>query len=199
MLRKLINAGYRPGEVLFLDGINEQCDITEYQSELKVLFSKAQKSASYAWNISDIFGPVLIILRKALNKVRGSSVSDDVLKKHELECSLYGSSRMLSDILRQNLLERKSLCEINGLKCYTFVQPFAGVHGTHADFESLPKENRDILSKKFEHLKETWKSMDAIFLTDVLNGYKQHSFVDNVHYSFEANRIIANGIASKIY
>jgi hypothetical protein len=94
-------------------------------------------------------------------------------------------------------LERKSLCEQYGLKCSTFVQPFAGVHGKHKDYASLSQRDRDLLRNKFNSLENTYKETGAIFLVNSLDQYQYHAFVGGVHYNLEANKRIADAIMMK--
>ena len=60
------------------------------------------------------------------------------------------------------------------------------------------KGTRRQLRALFEHLEPNWRASGAIFVTDALDHYDRHAFVDEVHYSADASRLIAETIASRL-
>lgn len=78
------------------------------------------------------------------------------------------------------------------------MQPFAGLHGRDDDTAFLESPYAAQLRALFAHLETTWREAGAIFITDVLDHYDRHAFVDDVHYSADASRLIAETIAARI-
>ena len=96
------------------------------------------------------------------------------------------------------LAERDALCDIYRIECRTFVQPFAGVHGRHDDAAFLAGVDAKALRDLFSHLEPVWRAASATFVTDALDGYDRHAWVDEVHYSAAASRLIAESIAARL-
>jgi hypothetical protein len=196
LLRDLLVAGLVPSRVVFLDGINERCNIDVYQAEMGRLFDAAQVSTS--WSSSRIFGPVKLFAYNVLLRLGGileRSAPYDASMMQRLSCSSFGTEKKLSEIVRANLIERKLVCQQYGLECTTFVQPFAGVHGIHVDATSLPIEARNALKGHYDALKDVFAEAGAVSLVEALDEKKTHAFVDNVHYSAASNALIARAIA----
>ena len=102
---------------------------------------------------------------------------------------------------------REGICEKLKLKCFTFLQPFATLHGVY--FKKIPLgaiQNRPLnidenkqLKNKFELIKDTNGIID---ISNSLLNEKELSYVDGVHYSPVANKKIAfyiNNIINKYY
>jgi len=194
-LTKILEAGYKPKKVIFLDGINERCDIDSYQAEMKILFRNSQKA--YNWTLGDVIGPINFGLAKILAKL-GKHSPQNNSKLHDLKCTSFGAEQSLEVIHLNNLIQRKALCSQYNLDCKTFVQPFAGVHGIHNDYDMLKQEVRDKLYTKYQLMQDNWRKFGAIFVTDSLDKRNSHSFIDDVHYSVEANKLIAISISKHI-
>ena len=83
--------------------------------------------------------------------------------------------------------------------CRTLVQPFSGTHGPDAD---LPRAFLDgeakLLREIYHQLEPGWRAAGALFVTDVFDGYPKHPFVDEVHYSADASRVIAEAIVTRL-
>ena len=199
LLREYLKAGYRPKMVIFLDGVNERCDIEVYQKEMESLFEEASE---YSWDFTDAVYPITVLsdelkTRFGFKKTHGSTdmAQDDL---HELSCRSYGKTIPLSDVLQQNMSERNFICNDYSLNCNTYVQPFAGVHGIHSDFKTYKASDRKKLQKKFDALKSTWAGSGSTFITDALDKLHKHAYVDDCHYSAEAGELIANEMAKKL-
>jgi hypothetical protein len=54
------------------------------------------------------------------------------------------------------------------------------------------------LKSHYEELKDVFAEAGAISIVDALAEKKTHSYIDNVHYSASANKLIAESIASFI-
>lgn len=193
LLDSLLNSGFKPSRIIFLDGVNERCLIKTYQAQMGLLFSKAQRSIP---SLSDytlsVVKPLLAFLSKVIVKFGFDPVQQNQnVDLQYLKCNPYGNNISLSKVLEMSLNRRKDICESHNLNCITFLQPIPGVHGIHLDYAQLNEESRIQLKKKFEHLYGTFKSSGAVDITASLNSLDKHAFVDGLHYSFDANRLIA--------
>ena len=199
LFRQYLKAGYRPRSALFLDGINERCDIGVYQDQMRAIFNKA---SNYSWNLTDAVAPVVLLTDKVMTKLdvkfsqRGADTAPHDI--HDFSCSPFGVDQPLTKVLQQNLLERQFICAQYAVKCVTYVQPFAGVHGVHSDQEALKARERATMKEQFTLLETVWADSGAIFITNALDNFKKHAYVDNYHYSAEANQLIAKEISKKL-
>jgi hypothetical protein len=194
LLAHYLRVGYRPALVLFLDGINESCTPEPYQEEMRELFRQAQRG--YAW---DAGGPFRHLLERASRRAaRIAAGAPPPSGTEELSCSSNGVSLPLATLHAGHLEERAALCRHYRIDCRTMVQPFAGTHGPTADLPQPFLAGTAIgLRAMFQHLETNWRDAGAVFLTDVFDGYNRHPFIDEVHYSADANRVLAEAIASR--
>jgi hypothetical protein len=191
LLSSLLKSGFKPKTVIFLDGINEMCEVLPYRMEFTRLFSKAQ---TYSWDPAEVFKPLFRVAQKLetwLQPPRRNVLPSE-------ECVPYKRPLSLATVVAANLAERRDICGSYNLKCHNFVQPFAGVHGMHEDRVTLPAEDRKQMSEKFDYLSPTWKRFGAAFINDSLDCLHEHAYVDGTHYSASASRSIAKAIAGHI-
>jgi len=198
LLRRLLMTGLVPSKVVFLDGINERCNIDVYRAQMDALFDTAQVAIN--WSSSPIFRPVKYLAYEIVMRLGGTfhhrAPYDASLMR--LSCAEFGIERKLPEIVRANLEERRLLCQQYSLDCVTFLQPFASLHGIHVDEKGLPTAARESLKSHYDQLKDVFAEAGAISIVDALAEKKTHAFVDNVHYSASANRLIAQSIASHL-
>jgi hypothetical protein len=196
LLRKLLATSLLPSKVVFLDGINERCDIDVYQTQMGELFDTAQVATN--WSSSKIYGPAKFLIYNILMRLGGTSARGAAYDPAMMRpsCSNLGVESKVTDILRTSLTERKLLCAQYRIECFTFVQPFAGVHGLHLDEKALPAAARDSLKDHYDALQGTFAESGAISIVDALDEKTTQAYVDNVHYSASANKLIAQSIAS---
>lgn len=110
-----------------------------------------------------------------------------------------GQRNALRTIHARVLAERAALCRLYEIECRTLVQPFAGLHGRRDASETTLREvDRKQLRELFGHLESNWREAGAISITDVLDLYDRHAFIDDVHYSAAASRLIAEAIAARL-
>ena len=109
----------------------------------------------------------------------------------------------MKTVFQQNILIREGVCLKLKLHCYSFLQPFATIHGVY--FDKMPKgaiENRPLQIKENVALKrkyEILKNIDGIIdISNSLDTAKELSYVDGVHYSPSASLIIASKISDII-
>ena len=202
LFRQYLKAGHRPRLALFLDGINERCTIGVYQDSMKAIFNKA---ANYSWDFAEAVSPAVVLTDKLITKLgskmpeRGAATSTTSTNTiHDISCAAYGVDQPLTNVLQQNLLERQYLCAQYSVKCITYVQPFAGVHGVHTDEKALKPGERTTMKEQFTLLETVWADSGAIFITSALDNLKKHAYVDNYHYSAAANELLAKEIAIKL-
>lgn len=193
LLVQFLRYGYRPSAVLFLDGVNESCDLVDYQEEMKRLFAKAQEG--YRWDPLEIARPAIYALYKLGSKLKNlAGLSAELSAGNPLVCELYGKSQALRTVHARVLAERDSLCRLYEISCKTFVQPFGGVHGRYDDPAFLDKD-RKLKRDKFLHLQDGWRKAGAIFVTDALDRHGRHAYLDEEHYSAAACELLARAIA----
>lgn len=201
-----LKAGYRPKMAIFLDGVNERCDIEVYQEQMKSLFNEASE---YSWDFADAVYPVTVLSDKLITKAdklitklglknTHRNADNSQIDLHDLSCTSYGKTQPLTNVLQQNLLERQSICARYSVDCITYVQPFAGVHGIHSDLKTYTTSDRKKMHEKFTYLKSTWANSGSIFITDALDKLNKHAYVDDCHYSAEASELIAKEIAKDL-
>jgi hypothetical protein len=182
---------------VFFDGINESCEVVDYQATPDPRFEKMLDD--YRWDPIEIAKPVLYVAGKLIDQVK---VSTGMIRPpppaDELSCDRPGGPQPLRKIHAQILAERELLCRLYDLPCTTFVQPFAGVHGRHQDFDSLPESVRKRYRDKFAHLEGNWRAAQAVFVTDGLDHHPAHAYVDAVHYSKDASTLIARAMAEHL-
>ena len=190
LLATLLRSGYKPDQVVFIDGINERCRIEVYEDDFSALFKKAQNPYPQ-YSISEIFEPTYQIIRKFFKTITDSNPG----KLHKIQCENYGKSYQLKSVLIANMEERDSLCKRFNIKCTTFVQPFAGID---IKANGLGVEAIEQMRLKKEQLSTTWRKMHSVFIDDPLPGDEMTYLVDDVHYSDAANSLIAKRIASQL-
>lgn len=190
-----LRIGYRPAAAIFLDGINEACHPDLYQPEMNILVGRAQKN--YIW---DIGGPVTYAVGRLQRKVRKLRGLERDAEDRGLACVKDGQQNPLSTIHQRTLAERDAICRLYDVDCRTVIQPFAGTHGRRHDFETafLEGDAKD-LHELFVHLEPVWRAAGATFVTDALDGYDRHAFIDEVHYSADASRLLAETIATRLH
>ena len=200
LLQSLLNSGLKPSRVVFLDGINERCSIKMYQKEMEVLFSEAQKSVISLTDYTlSLAKPLLNLLPKVFLKLGLSSVKNTQSENLQAnKCAAFGGEIKLPQVLQANLDSRNLMCDFYKVKCNTFLQPFAGVHGTHLSYKDLTKEGRSAFTNQFNNLKDIFISNGVEDITAALDGYKEHAFIDGAHYSYEANKILAQELHSTL-
>ena len=74
----------------------------------------------------------------------------------------------------------------------------AGLHGRHDDRAFVAGPRAVQLRALFEHLENNWRSDGATLVTGALDGSDRHAFIDDVHYSADASRLIAGAIAANL-
>jgi hypothetical protein len=101
-------------------------------------------------------------------------------------------------IFQSNINMRDELCSLLDLKCFTFLQPFPFITGkedkSHLNIKNI-QDKEEFWQKKYDILKSTKGVHD---LNNSLKMNKKISFVDSIHYSPAASKIIAKNIFDKL-
>ncbi len=200
LLQENILRNTPPKIAIFIDGINERCDLQSFQTETAHAFSVISKG--YYWDFLESIKP----LRYVVGKIKGFFLKTlGVAKKPEalnsnnkVQCQFGDRKYSLGKIVSRNLEYRKLICKEYGIKCITFLQPFAGIHGKHDDYEVFPEANRKELKKKYLEIKQPMINNGAIDIGDSINAMELQSYVDDVHYSPNAADQIAKRISRTI-
>lgn len=194
LLAYYLRLGYRPSLALFLDGINEACEPELYDNELKELFRVAQLD-----NYWDIGGPVVRALRRAARKYQKLTGVYHEGQSESLACVRGGKENSLAALHSRIMAERAALCGAYRIDCRTLVQPFAGTHGPSQDLpEAFLAGQANLLRALYHHLEPGWRAAGAVFVSDALDDFEGHPFVDELHYSAAASRVIADAIAARL-
>ena len=101
-------------------------------------------------------------------------------------------------VFQSNIEMRNTLCKKLNLKCFTFLQPLPLISGkdikSHLNIVSYETQKK-YWQEKYNILKNT---KDILDLNGILKNNKEISFVDPIHYSPSASKIIAQNILSKV-
>lgn len=189
LFQSLLDSGIVPKVAIFLDGINERCENDIYQHEFGILFEQTQ---GYSWGLSEFFYPVINLSRKIFNRVIPTQEKSKTLFQYE--CFKFEKKIPLSQVFITNLENRGRLCKQMNVHCLSFLQPFAGIHGVHLDFRSLNQNQRDAMATGYRYFQSLPISDKIIDISYAISSLKRHGYVDDVHYSPEANELIAKEI-----
>ena len=198
--------------VFFIDGHNEsgfrKTRITDFLTEA------FKPSNQKFWEMYEF---TFVTFIKSLPIVQ---LSNRLLKRLKLDLdknvSQAGSIKLTPDdllaVYQTNINIRSGICNIEKINCYSFLQPFASVHGVGFTTRDGVKLNHgdalggapeignkgDInneLTQKYNILKNAKGKID---ITSALDSQKILSLVDAAHYSPEANKLIAERIFLEI-
>lgn len=194
LLTYYLRAGARPAGAVFVDGINEACEADAFGEDLNALMARSQHK--YEWAFGQ---PVIYAYDRIHRRVRRAMGGEaDRPDRTELTCIAETLRNPLRTIHARILAERDSLCRVYDIPCRTFVQPFAGLHGRHDDHAFVASAGGAHMRALFAHLEPNWREHGATFITGALDRSDRHAFVDEIHYSAEANRLVAEAMASTL-
>lgn len=196
LFTQYLRIGYRPSMVIFFDGINEACDIEDYQAEMGLLFAKAQKG--YTWDLDEFGKPMIYAydrISKKVGRLTGGGAASVQIR--DLNCEGSGRRNALGTLHARILAERKTLCHLYEIVCKTFVQPFSGLHGRQDD-ASFQDIDREEMRQLFAALEPNWRRAGATFVTNALDSHDRHAYIDHEHYSAAASELIARAIADHL-
>ena len=191
LLINLIEEKKIPHYAIFLDGINERCDGFAYEENIKRQFSEINRS-----HRTLIFNAKLPALVNSLpfiqlyDRMINKSIKPFDVDDYSLKCS----GQELKSNFENRLKIRNEICNLFLIRCKSFLQPFGGVNGKiYPGSENL--ENQFIKYNLF-------KNIDDKLILDISkvldNDPNKLSYVDRVHYTHNANYLIAQAISEHI-
>lgn len=191
-----IENDFKIDQAIFLDGVNERCGGYEYANFLDRSFQILVERPHKMWRRSFVDLLYTLPIVQLSNSLFGSSrwIHAEFNERHVIE-SCINENLLLPELFQKRLNLRHGLCKEEKIKCYSFLQPFAGTHGNQIE-KLLTKDDKALLSRKYQSLKKVDK-----FLTDisfVLNDSQKLSYVDPTHYSSESNFKIAQIISTYV-
>ena len=186
----------KPDLIIFLDGVNERCNLEQYQNQMSELFDKASY-LGFKWYPEEYAKPILKALSIVSSKYKKYISNKSGIKYLNKDCQSPFKKTLLSNVFEFNLKKRKAICDLYTIKCLTFFQPLVGFHNIHYHAD---KHNVINSKLKYEELNKGIKQsgLEVIDITKVLNKLEKHAFIDDIHYSPEANGIIAKEIKNQI-
>ncbi len=190
LIERLLKFGaVKPDIAIFLDGINERGDIKAYQDQMNQLFSTASKERPEKGTLG-LAKPYFWILEKLKTKLAKKARVSIYTSTNNFK--LYDLPKIsLESVFESNLQTRKAICSKYNIKCITFIQPIPGNHSINSIIDN---ERKDILKKQITLLKTV--DSEFIDLSKSLSDFKKQAYVDLIHYSPQANKIIADKISS---
>ncbi len=174
---------------IFLDGINELCGSYAYAKFLNSSFNLLVEKPYKMWQKTSVMFfntlPLTQFVNIFIGKQRWTVQNNDNLiiktcKKNNI-----------NELFKKRIMVRDGICSKLNIKCITFLQPFGGVHGKQSR-ELIKEANKKRLLKKYNKLKDN--DGLAIDISNVFNKFEGFAYVDDVHYSPKANKIIAEKI-----
>ncbi len=190
-LLNLIEENKIPDYAIFLDGINERCGGFAYEKNIRKQFSEINRS-----HRTLIFNAKLPALINSLPFVQ---LYDRLINKNSNifntnEDDLKCSNQTLKSNFENRLKLRNEICNLFSIKCKSFLQPFGGINGRiYPGSENL---NNQLIKYKL------FKKIDGQLIVDIsgaLDGdLNKSSYVDRVHYTHNANYLIAMKISEHV-
>jgi hypothetical protein len=190
LLRHYLRLGYRPSRVIFLDGINETCELDVDADQLGDLVRRSQQG--YQWEPGY---PVVYAVKAFAGRMGNDR---DPAAVDELTCRVAGTQFSLAEMSARVLAERNALCGLYGVTCHTFIQPFGGVHGRDTVSGFRDTDTSRFHRSLYEHLEPVWRAANVTFVTGALDDLPEHPYVDSEHYTPAGARAVARAIASHL-
>ena len=198
--------------VFFIDGNNEtgfrKTRATDFLTEA---FKPTNEKS---WNMYKLVFPTFI---KSLPIIQ---FSNKLLKRLNIDLdenvrqagSIKSTPDDLLTVYQTNIEIRSAVCNIKKINCYSFLQPFATVHGVYfSERDGIKLKIGDPLGgapeigkfgdmsaelkKKYSILKNANGKID---ITSAIDSHKELTYIDSSHYSPGANALIAKRIYQEI-
>ena len=197
VLNKKINSN---DIILFVNGINENGNRNSRNT--RFLFEANKTINQDYWDMYKYTFPIFfdsLAINQFINRLKKKFNLEKITDEHDQQ-NIFIMNKNREHVFQKNVLIRKAICDELFLNCYSFLQPFATIHGNY--FKKPVKgaiEVRILNIKENKELKEKFDSLKKVTgVIDISNSLDQSedlSYVDAVHYSPSANKTIA----SKIY
>ena len=194
-----MNKKIKSGDIIiFLDGINENGNRNSRNTGF--LFEVNKAINQDYWDMYKFTFPIFFDSLAINQFIKRIQKKYNLQKKSKLaQTNVFTLNDNLKHVFEKNILIRDGICKKLNLYCYSFLQPFATIHGKY--FEKPTQgaietrvlnigENKKI-KEKYRLLSET---KNIINITNALDDTASLSYVDGVHYSPLANEEISNKI-----
>ena len=175
-----------------MDGINERCGSYVYANYLNNSFDILVQRPYLMWKKSFVNFLHSLPISQFINSMFGKSRWINDHNNNILNISNCAKRPPLNELFQARINQRHAVCENLNIQCFSFIQPFAGVHGVQIK-KLLDETRKKNLIRKYTLLK---KSNDYVKdLSYVLNEDSTLSYIDGVHYSPLSNKKIAKEIS----
>ena len=182
--------------VIFLDGINEKGNNeilnTKFISQnYDGLHQKYWLLYKYTFISFMRTIPSSQVLELILKKNNVGEVNKDKIKINEFD---------VKKVFDDNIKIRSSICNKFELNCFNFLQPFPGLHGKfynkiNSKIETYYNKNNLELYQNYFLLNKT---ENVINISDSLNDSLGISYINEIYYSPESNKLIAQRIYNSV-
>ena len=189
--------------IVFIDCINESGN--KYSRNTRFLYDTFDILNQKPWDMYKI-SFVNFLNSLTLNQLINKFIveKNQYITQQQSIFNIENKEYEVKQVFQKNIFFREGICEKIGLKCFNFLQPFATLHGKYFDKPiNGANENRVLnidknlyLKKKFDLLKT---SKGIIDLSEALRNHNLLSYIDEIHYSPDANKKIAQFIYKYIY
>lgn len=183
-----IENNHKINYAIFLDGINERCGGYEYDGHLNRSFQILVERPYKMWKKTFIDFAISLPIVQFYNSIQNKNRWINNPENNILEIDTCKNKIPFDKLFENRINLRHALCNEEKIKCFTFLQPFAGVHGIQSE-KLLSKQRQTELLNKYTILKKNTRYI--IDLGYLLNNDKSLSYVDGVHYSPISNKKIA--------
>lgn len=191
--KHILNNKIKEGDVvIFIDGINENGIRNSRNTTFLYEVQKSLKQKywdMYKYTFRIFFNSLPI--NQFINKLKEKRYDQNRFENPD--------EINTKEVFQKNLLLRKGICKELNLNCFSFLQPFAKIHGNY--FEQSLKgtpEGRILTIEEDEQLKKKYNTLknvtNVINITNSFDESEKLSYIDSVHYSPSANEILANRI-----
>tara|TARA_B100000965_G_scaffold290609_1_gene248412 strand:- start:292 stop:1371 length:1080 start_codon:yes stop_codon:yes gene_type:complete len=181
----------KPDFAIFIDGVNERCNGFIYEKHIRDQFDEIM-----------VDHRTQIVKKKILPLVRSLPIYQlfDRIFLQKRHFQILNENHICTDLELKNLFQsrlemRLKICENYGIQCLSFLQPFGGIHGNiYPTSKNLINQHKN----KYKLFKEIPENL-IINIADALDGdVNKYSYVDELHYSHDANNLISKKILTSI-
>jgi hypothetical protein len=184
--------------IIFLDGAGEMLP-SNFSNEIKKLFDGTQNTLGNKIIITSEYFfkslPLVIFYNKidSMLEKNNNFINPNELKiKNVIEKS--------TEIFLKNIQVREAICEKFGLSCYTFLEPYSYAQKEFTNKFTTNSSKEIYYGKNFISAYDEYKKIKTIIdISEILsNSNIIIKYIDDFHYSPNANQLIAKTILDKI-
>ena len=197
LLWTLLRRGAKPSMVIFLDGANELQEEPYYANEMREMFSRYQDESVGDAPIGRLLAdlavqapvyPYLQRLGGTSSRMEGAERIRPDAPAGEIAAQYEAANTMI-----------RVICERYGVEPFFVVQPIPGYRNTFGTHVFLPEPLPPNILKVLALMEaSTANQPRRVNLAGLLESYRKQAFVDQMHYTPEVHRMIADAIAERI-